>query len=246
MKIAVISDVHEDVETLELAFRKIEKIKADEIVCLGDIIGFSVPYHKHLSSRNANKCIHLLSTYCKYVIVGNHDHYALRKLPMHIPYTFVPDNWYELTYDKRKEISNNKIWLYEENELSPLLNEKSLEWLNSLPEFVIANFGNLNIFFSHYIYPDITGFSAEHMTFLKNFKMHYDFVRQNNAQISFFGHLHPTKMLIFQTNGKILYKKNSRIDETLGVCLPPIVRNDYRSGFICLDLQKNKIELHYI
>ena len=37
MRIALISDIHEDVVSLKQALRKISKQKVDEIACLGDI-----------------------------------------------------------------------------------------------------------------------------------------------------------------------------------------------------------------
>lgn len=134
MKLALISDIHEDVVNLTKAFPLIEKAGCDEIACLGDIVGFSAPYYKYHDTRNANECIRLISKNAKYVLAGNHDHYAIRKLPEHIPGFELPKYWYSLPFHQRLEISERKLWLYEENELSALLSEKSAQWISELPE----------------------------------------------------------------------------------------------------------------
>ena len=40
MKYAVISDVHSNLEALECALEEIHGRKADQIVCLGDVVGY--------------------------------------------------------------------------------------------------------------------------------------------------------------------------------------------------------------
>ncbi len=44
MKLAIITDIHEDRVNLVKALRMIEKEACDEIACLGDIVGFSTPF----------------------------------------------------------------------------------------------------------------------------------------------------------------------------------------------------------
>ena len=43
MKIAVISDIHGNIEALEEAFSNIQNRNLDTIVCLGDLVGYG-PY----------------------------------------------------------------------------------------------------------------------------------------------------------------------------------------------------------
>ncbi len=65
MRIAIISDIHSNLEALTKAFEIIETKNVDEIVCLGDIVGYGA---------NPNECVELIKKRVKYVIMGNHDY----------------------------------------------------------------------------------------------------------------------------------------------------------------------------
>ena len=93
MKIAIITDIHEDLLSLQEAFRQIEKHQCDEIVCLGDISGYSIPYYNYLNRRNAHECLSLIRSNCKIVILGNHDIHAGSIIPSHCNFFDFPDNW---------------------------------------------------------------------------------------------------------------------------------------------------------
>ncbi len=64
MKIAVISDIHSNLEALEVVLKKIENEKADKIYCLGDIVGYG---------PNPNECVNLIRSVADKVVMGNHD-----------------------------------------------------------------------------------------------------------------------------------------------------------------------------
>jgi predicted phosphodiesterase len=64
MKIAIISDIHANYEALETVFADSSAQKVDEIVCLGDIVGYGA---------NPNECIDLIKKKCPVRILGNHD-----------------------------------------------------------------------------------------------------------------------------------------------------------------------------
>jgi len=68
MKYAVISDLHANLEALTAVLRKIDRLGVNQIVCLGDIVG----YH-----ANPNECIALLRRTGAICIAGNHDRAAL-------------------------------------------------------------------------------------------------------------------------------------------------------------------------
>ena len=80
MKLGFISDIHEDIKRLEQALAILESHKCDRIICLGDIVGYSVPYYGFLWSRNAPEVIKLIKKKCDIVIAGNHDLFAIKKL----------------------------------------------------------------------------------------------------------------------------------------------------------------------
>ena len=64
MKIAVISDIHGNLEALKATLKDIEKRKVDKIICLGDIIAKGV---------HPKECISLIRTNCEIVLQGNCD-----------------------------------------------------------------------------------------------------------------------------------------------------------------------------
>lgn len=68
MKYAIISDIHSNLEALEKAFAIIDDRGADEIVCLGDIVGYGA---------DPNACVDLVRRRCSVVVLGNHDAAAL-------------------------------------------------------------------------------------------------------------------------------------------------------------------------
>ena len=111
MKIAIISDIHEDIVSLKKAITIIEKNNADKIACLGDIVGFSVPYYPYIKTRNATECINIIKQNCDIVVAGNHDIYESKRIPNHTAGINYPNNWYSLSYEQREKIANNKIWL---------------------------------------------------------------------------------------------------------------------------------------
>ena len=71
MKIALISDIHANIEALEAVLADIETRKVDEILCLGDIVGYGA---------NPNECIDLVRKTCSLVLLGNHDAAAVGML----------------------------------------------------------------------------------------------------------------------------------------------------------------------
>ena len=78
MRIAIISDVHGNLEALKATFENIEKRSVDKIICLGDTLAKGV---------HPKECIKLIREKCDIVIQGNTDQYFsmehkdLEKLP---------------------------------------------------------------------------------------------------------------------------------------------------------------------
>lgn len=70
MKIAIISDIHGNLEALKATIKDIEKKQVDQIICLGDTITKGI--HPH-------ECIKLIKEKCDIVIQGNTDEYFSKK-----------------------------------------------------------------------------------------------------------------------------------------------------------------------
>lgn len=67
MRLAIISDIHSNLEALTTALGLIDERNIDQIVCLGDIVGYGA---------NPSECLALVRTRCSVVIMGNHDRAA--------------------------------------------------------------------------------------------------------------------------------------------------------------------------
>ncbi len=243
MKLGIISDIHEDVVSLRQAIGLLNEKKCDEIICLGDIVGYSVPYYNFPDTRDASECIAIVRSTCSVVISGNHDLFAITKVTNFRNGFEYPDNWFELDFGERRVISGGKVWIYEDEELSPLLKQADRTYLDSLPEYVIKDFGGVSFLFSHYLYPDISGSESSYRYKKKDVVEHTDFISQNNCDIGFSGHAHVEGYLSgkkssfkWKNFGKHLLKKN-----VSWVVSPNISGSTRANGFMIFDT--NSFEL---
>lgn len=67
-RFAVISDVHGNLHALHAVLSRIDRLNVDEIICLGDIVG----YGPHPAA-----CLDLLLSRCATIVRGNHDEAVL-------------------------------------------------------------------------------------------------------------------------------------------------------------------------
>ena len=68
MKYAIISDIHSNLEALEKVVERIEQEDIDQVICLGDLVGYG---------PNPIECTELVHKISKVVLAGNHDHAAV-------------------------------------------------------------------------------------------------------------------------------------------------------------------------
>lgn len=68
MKVAIISDVHANLEALTAVIRDIETQKVEKVLFLGDVVGYGA---------DPNQCIALIDNLCEIKLLGNHDYVAL-------------------------------------------------------------------------------------------------------------------------------------------------------------------------
>jgi len=71
MRFAVISDIHANLEALEAVLDDIDNQNVDEIICLGDVVGYGA---------NPNECLELVKSRCSVILLGNHDAAAIEML----------------------------------------------------------------------------------------------------------------------------------------------------------------------
>jgi len=103
MRYGIISDIHSNLEALNAVLKNLEKEKPDEIICLGDIVGYGA---------NPNECVEIVSRVADKVVAGNHDYGAL----------------YMTDLDEFTDIAREACeWTAKQ------LNEKNKEYLANLP-----------------------------------------------------------------------------------------------------------------
>lgn len=64
MKIGILSDIHSNIEALAEAMKWLDEQKVDDIVCLGDVVGYG---------PNPKECCEMVSANCSATLLGNHD-----------------------------------------------------------------------------------------------------------------------------------------------------------------------------
>ncbi|MCI0706682.1 MAG: metallophosphatase family protein [Ignavibacteriae bacterium] len=68
MRLAIVSDIHSNLEALTTTLELIDSSNIDQTVCLGDIVGYGA---------NPSECLALVQKRCSVVIMGNHDRAAV-------------------------------------------------------------------------------------------------------------------------------------------------------------------------
>jgi predicted phosphodiesterase len=71
MRIAIISDIHANLPALEAVLEAISDTEAEQIWCLGDVVGYGA---------QPDRCTELVAQRCEICLVGNHDLAVLDEL----------------------------------------------------------------------------------------------------------------------------------------------------------------------
>jgi predicted phosphodiesterase len=64
VRLAILSDIHSNLEALERSLAAIEDAEVDAIYCLGDVVGYNA---------DPARCVELVREHCAGVVRGNHD-----------------------------------------------------------------------------------------------------------------------------------------------------------------------------
>lgn len=67
-RIALLSDIHGNIDALEAVLEDIGRQRVEEILCLGDIVGYGAA---------PAECLRLVREHCSETILGNHDEYLV-------------------------------------------------------------------------------------------------------------------------------------------------------------------------
>jgi len=244
MKIAFIADIHEDVVNMKLALYKIESLHCDEIVCLGDISGFSAPGYKYYHTRDARECLHLVRENCKYIIAGNHDLQAAKRLPGYCGGFDFPSDWYELDHSDRKARGYQKVWLYDQDQLDPLYSRADIEFLAGLPELELVEVEGMRILLTHYLYPNLCGALMNFYHTHIECQQHFSFMESHGCDLSFSGHYHwggltiATKHMIIERH----FHRKYIPEERCAIIVPTITSHTTGSGFCLFDTEEHSVK----
>ena len=164
MKIAIISDIHGNLEALTATLEDIEKRNVNEIICLGDIIAKGI---------HPKECLDLIRKKCKIVIRGNCDRHFSEE----------HKNLDELPEIEQKRIKWNQS----------MINKEDREYLLNLPfsyEFYMS--GSLvRVFHATPEFDNKTVLNVDKTeTKYKMFLPSEKTMTQNTADVIIYGHIH--------------------------------------------------------
>lgn len=103
MRVAVFSDIHSNIDALEVVLRAYDELDIDEYVCLGDVVGYGA---------EPQACCEIVRPLVKHCIVGNHDAAVSGRMD------------YAYYYDAARNALDYH---------TSLLTPENLEWLRGLP-----------------------------------------------------------------------------------------------------------------
>ena len=244
MRIAILTDIHEDIVSLQLGISKAEKLQVDRMVCLGDISGFSVPHYQHHNTRSASGCLKLLRNHCDTFILGNHDLSAIGQVPKISPQFTYPDNWFDLDYFEKKKVSKNEVWMYEENELIPLYRTSDIVFLSRQKEWDVVEEDGIRVLLSHFAYPNLTGSGTGFYHHSIDFEEHFYFMKEKECTVSVVGHAHATGLLWFTEHSMLSngFRRRKLPDTHVCVVAPSVTKGGYKNGFLLLDTVNREVE----
>ena len=110
LRIALISDIHSNLEALTAVLEDIENRGIKRIFCLGDVIGYG---------PNPNECLDIIMDRCELVVKGNHDN-AIFEDPDHF------------NFFAQRAIYWTRESLYESQDSQEKINQR-LSYLENLP-----------------------------------------------------------------------------------------------------------------
>lgn len=98
MRLAVLTDVHSNLEALQATLAEIDKRGADLIVCLGDTVGYG---------PDPQACVDLIRARCAFVVKGNHDEGVVHGGEGYLP----PDGVIAAIHNQRHLDAESLAWL---------------------------------------------------------------------------------------------------------------------------------------
>ena len=101
MKIGIVSDVHSNMEALKAALSYLDEQQVDQIVCLGDVVGYG---------PSPNECCEMLRELNAVTLLGNHDAAVIGAMSTEYYYDAAR---LAIQWTRRQLTTRNLEWLYQ-------------------------------------------------------------------------------------------------------------------------------------
>ncbi|MEC9374685.1 MAG: metallophosphoesterase family protein, partial [Planctomycetota bacterium] len=88
-RLALISDIHANLEAFEAVLAQVHAEAPDQVICLGDVVGYG---------PDPAACVEIVYETCDVALLGNHDEAALQE---QLPTAFNPAALASLEYTRR-------------------------------------------------------------------------------------------------------------------------------------------------
>lgn len=245
MKLGFISDIHEDIEQLDKALKLLEKQHCDALICLGDIVGYSVRSYRHLERRDANAVCDRIRTNCAHSILGNHDCFHAGITPQHPNGFDYGKAWFKMDFPSKETYANGKVWLYEPMDLNALLSDQNKAWLAQLPEIDTISTPDFTLLLTHWAVPNLVGDRSFFGETCEDFQEHLDFIEAQDARIGISGHHHldGAKQVTRDALKALSWGMHQLPAQTQWLTGPCVVRHINPSGVMTLDTSTRSFEL---
>lgn len=166
MKIGIITDIHSNIQALNVILNEFDKQNVEKIICCGDIIGIGINPEETVQELLKRKEMLI-------AVRGNHEQYLLNGLPK------------EIHDDKRKmsekEIANHK---WNHNKLS----DQSINFLRSLEIYQNIELAGKRFYIVHYPQK----IEGTYKKLIKNPSAmdNMEMFKENDTDIFLYGHTH--------------------------------------------------------
>lgn len=125
MKLAIISDIHANLESLSEFFKRLHSYDIEQVICVGDIVGYGV---------NPNECIDLIKKNNVLCIQGDHDLYSAELKDL---YLFNNYQRQTLSWTNKQLTKENKQFL---KSLPKFLSFKNMYFVHGRPKTDLINY----------------------------------------------------------------------------------------------------------
>jgi len=198
---AIISDIHSNLEALTAVFERIDGAKVEDVVCLGDVIGYG---------PEPEACVDLVRRRCRFTIRGNHDDALMGEA---VDFNAIARDVIEGTRQVMRpglfsSASKRERWAYIKN-LEATRQEGPILFVHGSPrdpirEYVMPHF----VMYSPEKLEDIFS-RIEHVCFVGHTHLPGVFVERKEGGRKVYEHLTPSELDADPATGDAVYKVGS-------------------------------------